>query len=222
MGQYNLDRMFRPDTVAIVGASEKENSIGSALVTNLKAGGFAGRIIPVNPKYSTIHGFESYSTVLNITDAVDLAVLATPISTIPDIIDQCVSAGVGGAVIISAGGRESGNKGRDIEKKIEEKAHKSGLRIIGPNCLGIMHPGKKLNASFASDMPLEGSVAVVSQSGAICTSILDFSSRENIGFSHFISIGAMLDADFGDMIDYLGNEPRARRDGRGCAGRPRN
>jgi acetyltransferase len=209
MGIYNLDRIFQPDSVAVIGATEKENSIGNALMTNLENGGFPGKIVPINPKYSKVHGIKTLESIRQHKNPIDLAIIATPISTVPDIINDCITGGTGGAVIISAGGKEAGEQGRDFEKKFQEKAYAGGLRLIGPNCLGIINTEAKLNASFASAMPSQGKLAFVSQSGAICTSILDLSFKENIGFSHFVSIGSMVDVDFGDMIDYLGNDSRA-------------
>jgi len=140
----------------------------------------------------------------------DLVVIATPIVTVPDIVRQCVEKKVGGAIVISAGGKEVGEKGREIEAQIRATAYSGGLRIVGPNCLDIIRPRKNLNASFASEMPDAGDLAFVSQSGAICTAILDVALKEHIGFSHFVSIGSMLDVDFGDLIDYLGNDPSAK------------
>ncbi len=136
----------------------------------------------------------------------DLAVISTPITLAPQIVKDCVDVGVGGAVIISAGGKEIGEQGKKLETAIQKEARHSGLRIIGPNCVGIMSGRSKLNASFANQMPLAGKMAFISQSGAICTAILDLSIKENIGFSYFVSLGDMLDVDFGDMIDYLGGE----------------
>ena len=136
----------------------------------------------------------------------DLAIIATPIHSVVDIVNECVEKKVGCAIIISAGGKEVGKEGREIEEKIQRSAHGGGLRIVGPNCMGIIRPGVNLNASFASEMPVAGNLAFVSQSGAICTAILDMALKERIGFSHFVSIGSMLDVDFGDMIDYLGTE----------------
>ncbi len=208
MGIYHLDRIFQPESVAVIGATETENSIGNALMTNLENGGFTGKIIPINPKYATVKGIKTLESIRQRSHPIDLAIIATPISTVPDIVDDCIAAGTGGAVIISAGGKETGDQGRDIEKKIQEKAYAGSLRLIGPNCLGIINTETKLNASFASDMPSRGKLAFVSQSGAICTSILDLSFKEKIGFSHFVSIGSMVDVDFGDMIDYLGNDSR--------------
>ncbi len=210
MGQYNLDRVFRPRRVAVVGASEKTGSIGSALMTNLIEGRFSGTLLPVNRKYQTVHGYPSVGSVCDLETGVDLAVIATPIQSVPDIVGECVERKVAGAIVISAGGKEIGEKGREIEARIRDTAYAGGLRIVGPNCLGVIVPGVNLNASFASEMPVPGNLAFVSQSGAICTAILDLALKEHIGFSHFVSIGSMLDVDFGDVIDYLGNDPSAK------------
>jgi acetyltransferase len=207
MGVFNLDKIFKPNSVAVIGASEKKGSIGSALIENLIQGGFQGTIVPVNPKHSKIHGLKCYPSILKTETPTDLAIIATPIATVPFIIKECVDSAIGGAIIISAGGKETGEKGRQIENQIEREARNGGLRIIGPNCLGIICPGWKLNASFASRMPQRGKLAFVSQSGAICTAILDLSPKEGIGFSYFVSIGSMMDVDFGDLIDYLGTDP---------------
>jgi acetyltransferase len=206
MGLHNLDKIFEPRSVAVIGASEREGSIGYALMRNLIQAGYDGRLVPVNPRYSTIHGLEAYPSVAEVDHRVDLAVIAVHISTVPNIVKECVEAGVSGAIIISAGGRETGEDGRQLEDSIKKEAEKGGLRVIGPNCLGVICPGRLLNASFAAHTPSRGKLAFISQSGAICTAILDLSLRERIGFSHFVSIGSMLDVDFGDLIDYLGND----------------
>jgi len=210
MSQYNLDRILNPRQVAVVGASEKVGSIGNALMKNLLEGGFPGPLFPVNPRYSTVHGLPAFKSILDLEPGVDLVIIATPIHTASDLVKECVQKEVGGAIVISAGGKEAGEKGRDIEELIRSTAYASGLRIVGPNCLGIIRPGLRLNASFASEMPEPGNLAFVSQSGAICTAILDLAFKEHIGFSHFVSVGSMLDVDFGDLIDYLGNDPSAK------------
>ncbi|PIY24914.1 MAG: GNAT family N-acetyltransferase [Deltaproteobacteria bacterium CG_4_10_14_3_um_filter_51_14] len=210
MGQYNLDRVFEPERIVVIGASEKQGSIGNAIMKNLVDGGFRGEVLPVNPKYEKVYGRASFKSVSKIGKGVDLAVIATPIRTVPEIVEQCVERKVGGAIVISAGGKEVGEKGREIEERIRKISYEGGLRIVGPNCLGIIRPGGNLNASFASEMPVKGNLAFVSQSGAICTAILDLAFKEKIGFSHFVSIGSMLDVDFGDVIDYLGNDPLAQ------------
>ena len=154
-----------------------------------------------------IHGLPACASVKDIDQSVDLAIIATPILKVPSIIRECVRAKIAGAVVLSAGGKEIGEKGLEVEAKIKEEARKGDLRIIGPNCMGIISTEPGLNASFGSLMPLAGKMAFVSQSGAICAAILDLSMREGIGFSHFVSIGSMLDVDFGDLINYLGEDP---------------
>ena len=210
MSQHNLNRIFHPHRVAVVGASEKAGTIGNALMRNLVDGGFAGNVLPVNPKYQTLHGQACFDSVSALETGVDLAVIATPMHSVADIVGECVEKKIGGSVIISAGGKEVGEAGREIEEKIRHIANDGGLRIVGPNCMGIIRPGVNLNASFASEMPVAGNLAFVSQSGAICTAILDLALKERIGFSHFVSIGSMLDVDFGDMIDFLGNDSSAK------------
>jgi acetyltransferase len=206
MSLYNLDRIFDPKCIAVVGASEKKGSIGSAIMRNLLEGGFEGDLFPVNPNYDALYGLKAFGSLTQTEKVPDLAVIATPISTVPGVVGECTRKGVGGSIIISAGGKEAGDKGRAIEARIEEEARRAGLRIIGPNCLGVICPGKKLNASFAAHMPREGKLAFISQSGAICAAMLDLALKENMGFRHFVSIGSMLDVDFGDLIDYLGSD----------------
>ena len=190
-----------------MGASERKNSVGNAVIQNLIEHGFAGDIIPINPNHKKIWDLQTCPCIGDLTTTVDLAVICTPIAVTPQIIKDCAETGVGGAVIISAGGKEIGVEGQKVEAAILAEAQRSGLRIIGPNCVGIMAARSRLNASFADQMPLAGKMAFISQSGAICTAILDLSIKENIGFSYFVSLGDMVDVDFGDMIDYLGGEP---------------
>lgn len=210
MGIWNLDKFFNPAAIAVIGASEQPGRIGTALMHNLIRGGFSGRLLPVNPKYSQVMGLSTVSSVGDLDGGADLAVVAVPIHQVPEIITQCAAVGVKTAVVISSGGKETGESGRIIEEQIQRAATAGGIRILGPNCLGVMVPGAKLNASFSADMPAIGNLAFVSQSGAICTAILDMSFQTGIGFSHFVSIGSMLDVDFADMIDYLGRDPAAR------------
>jgi len=207
MGLYNLDKIFKAESIAVIGASEKDGSIGSSHMRNLIQGGYQGKIFPVHPRYTTVHGIAAYPSLSKIDHPIDLAIIAIPIASVPQVIKECVEVGVGGTIIVSAGGREIGVQGLEIEEKIRREAEKGGLRVIGPNCLGIICPSIQINASFAAHMPYEGKLAFISQSGAICTAILDMSLKEGIGFSHFVSIGSMLDVDFGDLIDYLGNYP---------------
>ena len=206
MSAINLDKIFHPKSIAVVGASQRTGSIGYALMRNLIQGGYPGKVYPINPRHKTIWEIEAFPSLLELESPVDLVIMATPIASAPQIVKECKKAGVGGVVIISAGGKETGKKGRELESAIKNEAKDSGIRIIGPNCLGIVCSQAKLNASFASHMPLPGKMAFISQSGAICTSVLDLSIKEKIGFSYFVSLGSMLDVDFGDVIDYLGGD----------------
>ena len=205
MSTRKLDKIFDPKSIALVGASDTIGKLGYTLFSNLTQGGFKGPIYPVNPKYKTIHGKKAYKSVTDIKGEVNLAVIVTPIDIVPEIIKGCASKKVPGAIIISAGGKEVGEKGRELEEQILSEAGKGDIRIIGPNCLGIIRPSIGLNATFSHRMALTGKLAFISQSGALCTAILDRSFKENIGFSYFISIGSMADVDFGDLIDYLGS-----------------
>ncbi len=208
MSVHNLDRIFKPRSIAVVGASENNGSVGGTIFKNLIEGRFKGDLYPINHRHAAVFDHRAYATIREAPQPIDLAVIATPIATVPAIVGEAAQAGVGGAVIISAGGKEVGEKGHALEAAIAQAAQGSGLRIIGPNCLGIIHSGNNLNASFASHMPMPGKMAFISQSGAICTAILDLSLEENIGFSYFVSLGSMLDVDFGDMIDYIGSDGR--------------
>jgi acetyltransferase len=210
MGIYNLEYAFRPSSIAVIGASEQPGKIGNSLMKSLIAGGFTGELFPVNPEHAAVMGRQAYDRVDQINAPIDLALIAVPIDQVPAIIMQCGQVKVKNALIISSGGKEIGPEGQAIEMLISSAALAGGLRIIGPNCLGIIVPGGKLNASFTANMPNAGSMAFVSQSGAICAAILDLSLKEGIGFSHFVSIGSMLDVDFGDIIDFLGREPQVK------------
>jgi len=204
---YRLDNMFRPASLGVIGASDKPGTIGRALVQNIQQGGFKGKTFLINPKHPVINGLPAYPSIEAVAEAVDLVIIATPIATVPSLIGQCVRSGVKGAVIVSAGGREAGPKGHEIETAIMEAAAKGGLRIIGPNCVGVISTEANLYATFAHQAPLPGRLAFISQSGALIGAIIDLSLKKRIGFSHFVSVGGMLDVDFGDLIDYLGNDP---------------
>jgi acetyltransferase len=177
---------------------------------NIIQGGFTGTVIPINPNHETVRGLKSYASITEVDPAPEMAIIATPIATAPEIVRQCVRAGTQGVIIIAAGGKELGEEGALIEEQIEGAAEGSGMRIIGPNCMGAIHPATHVNATFAGGMPATGKLAVISQSGAICAAILDRAAEGHMGFSHFVSIGSMLDVDFGDLIDYLGNDGTVR------------
>ncbi|HEY9646226.1 MAG TPA: bifunctional acetate--CoA ligase family protein/GNAT family N-acetyltransferase [Chroococcidiopsis sp.] len=205
--QQPLDAIFAPQTVAVIGATDREGSVGRTILWNLISNPFGGTIFPVNPKRHSVLGIPAYASLAAIPDPVDLAIIVTPATTVPDIIGECIDAGVKGAIVISAGFKETGEAGQQLEQRIREQLQRGKLRLIGPNCLGVMNPLVGLNATFATTIARPGNVGFISQSGALCTAILDWSFRENVGFSAFVSIGSMLDVDWGDLIDYLGDDP---------------
>jgi acetyltransferase len=205
-----LGVFFAPRSVAVIGASESAGSVGRTVVWNLIRSPFGGTVFPVNPKQSSVLGIRTYARIADVPEKVDLAVVATPAATVPEIISQCVDAHVQGAIVVSAGFKESGAAGEALEQEIRRHALRGRMRVIGPNCLGVMCPTTGLNASFAAAMARPGSVGFISQSGALCTAVLDWSLREMVGFSSFISVGGMVDVSWGDLIDYLGDDPRTR------------
>lgn len=205
-----LDVIFSPKSVAVIGATETANSVGRTLLWNLVSTPFGGTVFPVNPKRSSVRGIKAYPTIKDVPEKVDLAVVVTPAPTVPSVIGQCADAGVRGAIVISAGFKELGAPGVELERQVLSEARRGRMRLIGPNCLGVMNPITGLNATFAAGMAQAGNVAFISQSGALCTAILDWSFREHVGFSAFVSTGSMLDVGWGDLIDYLGNDPRTQ------------
>ena len=205
-----LDFFFSPKTVAVIGASEKPDSVGRTLLWNLISSPFGGTVYPVNPKRHSVLGIKAYARAADIPEPVELAVIATPAATVPGIIRECGAAGAKGAIIISAGFREAGPEGALLEEEVLAEARAAGIRLIGPNCLGVMRPVTGFNATFAPAMASPGNVAFLSQSGALCTAVLDWSRREQVGFSAFMSIGSMVDVGWGSLIDHFGNDPKTR------------
>src|SRR5512141_600633 len=205
-----LDAIFAPKNVAVIGATETPGSVGRTILWNLISTPFGGTVFPVNLKRPSVLGIKAYPSVTAVPAEVDLAVIITPAPSIPGVIRDCAAAGVKGAIVISAGFKELGPQGAELERQVLEEGHKGGMRIIGPNCLGVMSPPTGLNATFARGMARPGSVGFISQSGALCTAVLDWSFRELVGFSAFLSIGAMVDVGWGDLIYYLGDDPRTK------------
>jgi acetyltransferase len=205
-----LSVFFSPRTVAVLGASETPGSLGRTVLWNLIANPFGGMVFPVNPKRTSVLGIKAYPNIATVPEKVDLAVIATPPETVPELIAECVEANVQGAIILSAGFKEIGPAGLQREEQIRINAQQGKLRVIGPNCLGVMSPLTGLNATYSVGMARPGDVAFISQSGALCTAVLDWSLRDMVGFSCFISIGSMIDVGWGDLIDYLGDDPRTR------------
>jgi acetyltransferase len=202
-----LSAIFNPQTVAVIGATDREGSVGRTILWNLIRTPFGGTVLPVNPKRSNVLGIKAYPDIASIPDPVDLAIIVTPAPTVPGLIRDCAKTGVKGVIVISAGFKEAGAPGMALEEEIRQQLKQSQMRLIGPNCLGIMNPRTGLNATFANSMARPGNVGFISQSGALCTAVLDWSFPENVGFSAFISIGSMLDVDWGDLIYYLGDDP---------------
>jgi acetyltransferase len=205
-----LDALFQPQTIAVIGAKDSEGAVGRTLLLNLLSAPFKGRIYPVNPKREQVLGLRCFPSIGSLPEAIDLAIIVTPAATVPGIIKECVEAGVKTAIVISAGFKELGTEGQKLEDEMIEIARRGSLSIIGPNCLGVMNPHAGLNATFAKGMALPGQIAFISQSGAMCTAVLDWSLQEKIGFSAFVSIGSMADVDWGTLIDYLGNDPSTK------------
>ena len=201
----SFDALFKPRSVAVIGATDKEGSVGLAMMNNLKT--FRGKVFPVNPKRDQVLGLKAYPNIAAVPEKVDLAVIITPAPTVPGVIGECIAAGAKSALIISAGFKEIGPEGAELERQILTQARDAHMRIVGPNCLGIMNTRIGLNATFADAIANPGNVAFISQSGALCTAVLDWSFREKVGFSYFISVGSMLDVGWGDLIDYLGDDP---------------
>jgi acetyltransferase len=209
-GRHPLESFFRPRAVAVIGATEAPGSVGRTLLHNLLGTPFGGTIYPVNPKRESVLGIRAYRSLADVPAEVDLAVIVTPAATVPAIVAACADRKVPAAVIISAGFRETGAAGAELEQRVLAEARRGPMRIIGPNCLGVMSPVTGLNATFAAGMARPGNVAFLSQSGALLTAILDWSLREQVGFSAFASVGSMLDVGWGDLIDYLGDDPKTR------------
>ncbi len=206
--RHRLDDIFNPRSVAVIGASEREGSVGRNVLWNLLSTPFGGTVYPVNPKRPSILGVKAYKDVASLPEVPDLVVMTTPAPTIPALIKESVDVGVRSAIVISAGFKEHGEEGKALERQIADIISGGKMRIIGPNCLGVMNPITGFNATFARHAARPGNVAFLSQSGALCTAILDWSLRENVGFSAFVSTGSMLDIGWGDLIDYFGDDPR--------------
>ncbi|HEY5789327.1 MAG TPA: CoA-binding protein, partial [Gammaproteobacteria bacterium] len=209
MSVRNLEYLFRPQSIAVIGASNTEQRVGTVLMRNLLKGSFSGPIMPVNPKHASVAGVLAYPDVASLPVTPDLAVICTPAASVPGLVDQLGRRGTRAAIVITAGlGRHSDADGVSLQQRLYERAREHGMRILGPNCLGLLVPGIGLNASFSHVAAQPGQIGFVSQSGALATSILDWSKSRGIGFSHFISLGNSADVDFGDTLDYLAGDPQ--------------
>jgi acetate---CoA ligase (ADP-forming) len=211
-GRSSLDALFRPRAVAVIGASRREGSIGREVLKNLVAGGFEGKVFPVNPHVEVLHSIKCFASVTAIPDRVDLAVIAVPKEKVARVLAQCAAKGIGGVVVITAGFKETGPRGAVAEARLVATARKSGMRLVGPNCMGIQNAmaGVRLNASFSRNFPRPGPVAFVSQSGAMGEAMLAHAERMNIGVSMFVSMGNRADVSANDLLDYWGGEDSLR------------
>jgi acetyltransferase len=206
--RHYLTPLFEPASVAVIGASERAGAIGTVLITNMRAAQYRGALFAINPKHSSVQGVPCFPSIDKVPQRVDLVVIATPPATVPQLMVECGLAGVRAAVIITAGFGETGIAGKRLERAVMDNARRYGVRVVGPNCLGIMRPDIGLNATFARGNALPGTLALVSQSGAVCTAMVDWARPNKVGFSSVISMGGSRDVDFGEIIDYLVNDPR--------------
>ncbi|MDP2792697.1 MAG: bifunctional acetate--CoA ligase family protein/GNAT family N-acetyltransferase [Sulfurisoma sp.] len=206
--QHYLTSLFEPKSIAIVGASETPCSIGAILVRNMLDGAYKGKLFCVNPRHKTVFGHESHESVESIPRRLDLAVICTKPETVPAIVEACGRAGTRNVIVISGGFSESGPRGASLERAVIETARRHRIRLIGPNCLGLMRPGADINLTFAHGGANPGTIGLVSQSGALCTAILDWARPNNVGFSTVVSLGATSDVDFGEILDYLVSDPK--------------
>ncbi|MCB1802077.1 MAG: acetate--CoA ligase family protein, partial [Gammaproteobacteria bacterium] len=207
MKKHYLNKVFEPQSVAIVGASERETSVGAQVLRNMREGGFSGVIYPVNPKHATIQGLTAYPSISAIDHPIDLVVIAIPAQHIPGVLRECGEHGVGAAVVLSAGFAEIGKRGQALQNEIVDIARTNNVPLVGPNCLGVIRPRVGLNATFAKSSVKSGKVALVAQSGAFCTALLDWADSNGYGFSAVASLGATADIGFGDVLDYLAVDP---------------
>lgn len=209
-GRTALESFFLPASVAVIGATDREGSVGRTVVANLVHSSYQGRVYPVNRKHSRLFGVRCYSNPENLPEPADLAVIVTPAPTVPGVVRECVDAGVRSAIVISAGFKERGPEGAELERQVKAELARGSMRLIGPNCLGMMNPWIGLNATFAKNIAGPGNVAFLSQSGALLTAILDWSLQEQVGFSAIVSTGSMLDVDWGDLISFYGEDPKTQ------------
>jgi len=207
MNIHKLNNIFNPQRIALIGVSTNPNSVSGKVLINLVSGGFRGVVYPVNADNEAVMGIPCYPDIRSLPKVPDLAIICSAAEKVPGEVAACGATGIRGIIIMSAGFRETGEEGKMLEEQIRQEIRKyPGMRVIGPNCLGIIVPALKLNASFAADMPKSGHIAFISQSGALCTSVLDWAMEGKIGFSQFVSIGNSIDVEFGDLIDYFGED----------------
>ena len=210
MGTHYLDRLFAPKTIAVFGANERPDSVAGRVYDNLRGGGFSGPIFAINPKHKRLYGQPCYRSLEAVGEPVELAVIATPAPTIPGILRACGEHGIRNAIVISAGFNPGDERGTELRSALLETARQFQIRILGPNCLGLIRPRAGMNATFSKNTADSGPLALISQSGALCTSILDWAAARDIGFSAIVSLGNAADIGFGDLLDYFAQDLATR------------
>ncbi len=200
MSTYRLDRLFAPRSIALIGASPRSTSVGRTILNNVRAGGFAGPIYLVNPHYSEIDGVQSVKSIADLPEAPDVVIIAAPAREVPALIEAAGAKGCPAAIVVTAG---LGHGAGSLSEATERTARASGVRLVGPNCLGVLIPPVRLNASFAARMPQSGDLALISQSGAIAAGLVEWAAKRSVGFSAVVSLGDQIDVDFGDLLDYF-------------------
>jgi len=203
MSTHYLASLFTPTSIALYGATDRADAVGGIVFKNLLGSGYKGRVYAINPKRETVQGQKAWPSIEAVGEPVDLAVVATPAASVPGIVEECGEQGIKTMLIMSAGFRETGAEGRRLEERVVQLANRHGIRLMGPNCLGIIRPELGLNITFGNNNARPGNLALVSQSGAICTAILDWAEDNDVGFSAVVSTGIAADLDFGDYLDYL-------------------
>lgn len=211
MGIRKLNSIFRPQRIALIGVPSDPKSVGGITLSNLVGGGFRGVVYPVNPKYEAVMGIPCYPNVKSLPKTPDLAIITTGSKLVPQLLEECGEAGINGIIIMTAGFQEIGEEGKKLQDQVKNIVDKyPDMRVIGPNCMGVINPGINMNASFARNMPKKGHIAFISQSGALGSALLDWAEEENIGFSYFVSIGNAMDLSFGELIDYFGQDSNTK------------
>lgn len=210
MSVRNLEYFFRPESVAVIGASSRRHSVGAAVMRNLLSGGFEGPVMPVNPKHRSVAGVLTYPDVERLPLTPELAVVCTPAQVVPQLVAELGERGTRAVLVLTAGlSKEYQTEGYSLQQAMLDAARPNLVRVLGPNCLGLIVPSRGLNASFAHIDAMPGKIALLHQSGALSTALLDWARSNDIGFSHFVSLGDSADTDFGDLLDYLGGDPDA-------------
>lgn len=208
MGATPLQRLFHPESIAVIGASRNQRKVGYTVLKNLVAADYRGKIFAINPKYDSVGSTPCFESLLKLDESVDLAIICTPVHAVSDVVQQCGECNVGGVVVLTAGFQETGEEGRKCQEELKAIAEVfPDTRVIGPNCVGVINTASNLNASFARGMPKAGRVSFISQSGALCTSVLDWALQEDIGFANLVSIGNMMDVGWGELIEYFSDDP---------------